>query len=43
MKTSLDVIQSDPAKKDIYFNVLNHIFDNPYPDQNIDGNTVRAQ
>jgi len=43
MKTSLDVIEADPEKKAIYLNVLNHIFDNAYPDQNIDGNLVKAQ
>ena len=41
-KTSIESIYKDPAKKEIYLNVLNHIFDNALPDQMIDGSTVSA-
>ena len=40
---SLEAVMADPAKKEIYLNVLNHIMDNALPDQYQDGKIVRAQ
>ena len=42
MRMSLPVVMQDQKKKEIYMNILNHIQDNAYPDQNIDGHKVRA-
>jgi len=43
MRMSLPVVMQDQKKKEIYMNILNHIQDNAYPEQKIDGNVVRAQ
>ena len=40
---SLSTIEEDPAKKEIYLNVLNHIHDNAYPEMTTNGKTVKAQ
>ena len=43
MRMSLTAIMQDSTKREIYLNILNHISDNPYPDQTINGHVVRAQ
>lgn len=39
----IETIMEDPQKQKIYFNILNHIFDNPYPEEQLNGELVAPQ
>ena len=41
LKLSQKTIDEDPTKKKIYLNVLNHILDNEYPEEFIEGVSVK--